>query len=288
MRNIRIVVSFLLFCLGPAMLLAQTLTITGKVVDEEGLEVIGANIRVKGNASVGTITSLDGTYSIRAGAKDVLQFSYIGMASQDIPIKGRTKIDVQLKQDNKVLDEVVVIGYGTSKRSDLTGSVVSVRSDDLMKNPVSDVTSALAGRVAGVQVTQSEGGPGSSISIRVRGGMSITQSNEPLYIIDGFPSEDGISDLDPGEIASIDILEDASATAIYGARGANGVVVVTTKGGEKKDSKMTVSFDAYVGVSKIAKKLSVLSSEEYALLDYERNIYLYNSEGIPTYLRLVP
>lgn len=280
MRNIRIVVSFLLFCLGPAMLLAQTLTITGKVVDEEGLEVIGANIRVKGNASVGTITSLDGTYSIRAGAKDVLQFSYIGMASQDIPIKGRTKIDVQLKQDNKVLDEVVVIGYGTSKRSDLTGSVVSVRSDDLMKNPVSDVTSALAGRVAGVQVTQSEGGPGSSISIRVRGGMSITQSNEPLYIIDGFPSEDGISDLDPGEIASIDILKDASATAIYGARGANGVVVVTTKGGEKKDSKMTVSFDAYVGVSKIAKKLSVLSSEEYALLDYERNIYFYNSEGI--------
>lgn len=280
MRNIRIVVSFLLFCLGHAMLLAQTLTITGKVVDEEGLEVIGANIRVKGNASVGTITSLDGTYSIRAGAKDVLQFSYIGMASQDIPIKGRTKIDVQLKQDNKVLDEVVVIGYGTSKRSDLTGSVVSVRSDDLMKNPVSDVTSALAGRVAGVQVTQSEGGPGSSISIRVRGGMSITQSNEPLYIIDGFPSEDGISDLDPGEIASIDILKDASATAIYGARGANGVVVVTTKGGEKKDSKMTVSFDAYVGVSKIAKKLSVLSSEEYALLDYERNIYFYNSEGI--------
>ena len=140
MRNIRIVVSFLLLCLGQVMAFAQTLNITGKVVDEEGLEVIGANIRVKGNATVGTITSIDGTYSIRAGAKDVLQFSYIGMASQDIPIKGRTKIDVQLKQDNKVLDEVVVIGYGTSKRSDLTGSVVSVKSDDLMKNPVSDVT----------------------------------------------------------------------------------------------------------------------------------------------------
>ena len=243
MRNIRIVVSFLLLCLGHAMLLAQTLTITGKVVDEEGLEVIGANIRVKGNASVGTITSLDGTYSIRAGAKDVLQFSYIGMASQDIPIKGRTKIDVQLKQDNKVLDEVVVIGYGTSKRSDLTGSVVSVRSDDLMKNPVSDVTSALAGRVAGVQVTQSEGGPGSSISIRVRGGISITQSNEPLYVIDGFPSEDGMAELDPGEIESIDILKDASATAIYGARGANGVVVITTKNGGKEDSRLCVSFD---------------------------------------------
>lgn len=110
-----------------------------------------------------------------------------------------------MKQDNKVLDEVVVVGYGTTRRGDLTGSVVSVRSDDLMKTPTSNVASALAGRVAGVQVTQAEGGPGAGISIRVRGGMSITQSNEPLYIIDGFPSEDGISDLDPGEIASIDI-----------------------------------------------------------------------------------
>ena len=177
MRNIRIVVSFLLLCLGHAMLLAQTLTITGKVVDEEGLEVIGADIRVKGNASVGTITGLDGAYSIRAGAKDVLQFSFIGMATQNVPVKGRTKIDVQLKQDNKMLDEVVVIGYGTSKRSDLTGSVVSVKSDDLMKTPTSDATQALAGRVAGVQGTQSEGGPGSSISLRVRGGTSSTQSN---------------------------------------------------------------------------------------------------------------
>lgn len=280
MRNIRIVVSFLLFCLGHAMLLAQTLTITGKVVDEEGLEVIGANIRVKGNASVGTITSLDGTYSIRAGAKDVLQFSYIGMASQDIPIKGRTKIDVQLKQDNKVLDEVVVIGYGTSKRSDLTGSVVSVKSDNLMKTPTSDVTQALAGRVAGVQVTQSEGGPGSSISIRVRGGISITQSNEPLYVIDGFPSEDGMAELDPGEIESIDILKDASATAIYGARGANGVVVITTKNGGKEDSRLSVSFDSYIGFAKIARKLPVLSSEEFVTLDYERNLYLNGEEGV--------
>lgn len=280
MRNIRIVVSFLLLCLGHAMLLAQTLTITGKVVDEEGLEVIGANIRVKGNASVGTITGLDGAYSIRAEAKDVLQFSFIGMATQNVPVKGRTKIDVQLKQDNKMLDEVVVIGYGTSKRSDLTGSVVSVKSDDLMKTPTSDVTQALAGRVAGVQVTQSEGGPGSSISIRVRGGISITQSNEPLYVIDGFPSEDGMAELDPGEIESIDILKDASATAIYGARGANGVVVITTKNGGKEDSRLSVSFDSYIGFAKIARKLPVLSSEEFVTLDYERNLYLNGEEGV--------
>lgn len=280
MRNIRIVVSFLLLCLGHAMLLAQTLTITGKVVDEEGLEVIGANIRVKGNASIGTITGLDGAYSIRAEAKDVLQFSFIGMATQNVPVKGRTKIDVQLKQDNKMLDEVVVIGYGTSKRSDLTGSVVSVKSDDLMKTPTSDVTQALAGRVAGVQVTQSEGGPGSSISIRVRGGISITQSNEPLYVIDGFPSEDGMAELDPGEIESIDILKDASATAIYGARGANGVVVITTKNGGKEDSRLSVSFDSYIGFAKIARKLPVLSSEEFVTLDYERNLYLNGEEGV--------
>lgn len=134
-----------------------------------------------------------------------------------------------MQPDNQVLDEVVVIGYGTSKRSDLTGSVVSVKSEELMQTPTSDVSQALAGRVAGVSVMQSEGEPGASISIRVRGGISITQSNEPLYVIDGFPSEDGMNSLDPAEIETIDILKDASSTAIYGARGANGVVVITTK-----------------------------------------------------------
>ena len=170
-------------------LLAQDIKISGRVTDDTGLEVIGANIRIKGNANVGTITDIDGKYTITARKNDVLVFSYIGMASQEISIKGRNVIDVHLRQDNKLLDEVVVIGYGTSKRSDLTGSVVSIKSDDIMQTPTSDVTQALAGRVAGVQVLQSEGGPGSSVSIRVRGGISITQSNEPLYIIDGFPSE---------------------------------------------------------------------------------------------------
>lgn len=280
MKNVKFLLALLICFFGCSAVSAQTLTVTGKVLDNDGLEAIGATVRIKGNPKVGTITDLDGKYSIQAKPKDILVFSYIGMAMQEVPVKGKKVIDVQLKQDNKVLDEVVVVGYGTTRRGDLTGSVVSVRSDDLMKTPTSNVASALAGRVAGVQVTQAEGGPGAGISIRVRGGMSITQSNEPLYIIDGFPSEDGISDLDPGEIASIDILKDASATAIYGARGANGVVVVTTKGGEKKDTKMSVSFDAYVGVSKIASKLPVLSSEEYALLDYERNVYLYGDEGI--------
>ena len=171
-----------------------------------------------------------------------------------------------------MLEEVVAIGYATVKRKDLTGSVTSIKSDELMKVPTSDVTQALAGRMAGVQVAQSDGQPGSSISIRVRGGISITQSNEPLYIIDGFPTEDGMASLDPAEIETIDILKDASATAIYGARGANGVVVITTKSGTKDDSKATVNFDAYFGVRKLSKKLDMFSTKEFVLADYERTL----------------
>lgn len=279
MRNILLLLIYLSATLS---IHAQSITVTGKVVDDEGLEVIGANISIKGSAGVGTITNMDGQYTLTVpnSSKDVLVFSYIGMRTLEVPVKGRTRIDVTLQTDSKVLDEVVVIGYGTSKRADLTGSVVSIKSDDLMQTPTSDVAQALAGRVAGVQVSASEGGPGSSISIKVRGGISITQSNEPLYIIDGFPSEDGMANLDPGEIESIDILKDASSTAIYGARGANGVVVITTKKGPKDSSKMNVSFDSYIGISKIAKKLDVLSPKEFALLDYERNYVLEGTNGV--------
>ena len=268
---------FLLFvlCLIGASIYAQSMKVTGKVVDGDGLEVIGASVVVKGAAGVGTITDLNGTYSLTVNdaSKDVLVFSYVGMASQEIKVNGRSQINVTLKSDAVLLDEVVAIGYATVKRKDLTGSVASVNSKELSKIPTSDVTQALAGRMAGVQVMQSEGAPGASISIRVRGGISITQSNEPLYIIDGFPSEDGMSTLDPAEIESIDILKDASATAIYGARGANGVVVITTKSGAQGGGKATVTFDSYVGFKKIAKKLDVLSPYEFVKLDYERKVY---------------
>ena len=178
-----------------------------------------------------------------------------------------------LQADAVLLEDVVVIGYAAVPRRDLTGSVTSVSSKELSKVPVSDVTQALTGRMAGVMVQQSEGTPGASISVRVRGGISITQSNEPLYIIDGFPSEDGMSTLDPAEIETIDVLKDASATAIYGARGANGVVVITTKNGSKSGGKATVTFDSYVGVKKIANKLDVLNAGEFARLDYERTLW---------------
>lgn len=253
---------------------AQSLTVTGKVIDSEGYEVIGGSVTIKGAAGVGTVTDVNGNYSLKVNdaSKDVLVFSYVGMTSQEVKVDGRSVIDVTLKADAVMLEEVVAIGYATVKRKDLTGSVASVNSKELSKVPTSDITQALAGRMAGVQVMQSEGAPGASISICVRGGISITQSNEPLYIIDGFPSEDGMSTLDPAEIETIDILKDASATAIYGARGANGVVVITTKSGGK-EGKATVTFDSYVGFKKVAKKLDVLSTREFALLDYERRYY---------------
>lgn len=253
---------------------AQSLTVTGKVIDSEGYEVIGGSVTIKGAAGVGTVTDVNGNYSLTVNdaSKDVLVFSYVGMTSQEVKVNGRSVINVTLKADAVMLEEVVAIGYATVKRKDLTGSVASVNSKELSKVPTSDITQALAGRMAGVQVMQSEGAPGASISIRVRGGISITQSNEPLYIIDGFPSEDGMSTLDPAEIETIDILKDASATAIYGARGANGVVVITTKSGGK-DGKATVTFDSYVGFKRVAKKLDVLSTKEFAMLDYERRYY---------------
>lgn len=228
---------------------AQSLTVTGKVIDSEGYEVIGGSVTIKGVAGVGTVTDVNGNYTLKVNdaSKDVLVFSYVGMTPQEVKVNNRSVINVTLQADAVLLEDVVVIGYAAVPRRDLTGSVTSVSSKELSKVPVSDVTQALTGRMAGVMVQQSEGTPGASISVRVRGGISITQSNEPLYIIDGFPSEDGMSTLDPAEIETIDVLKDASATAIYGARGANGVVVITTKNGSKSGGKATVTFDSYVG-----------------------------------------
>lgn len=274
MYSLRKFYLFFTFALISVFTYAQNLTVTGKVIDSDGFEVIGASVTVKGSSGIGTITDVNGNYSLQVQnpSKAILVFSYVGMTTQEVKVNKQKIIDVTLKSDAVLLDEVVAIGYSSVKRRDLTGSVTSVNSKELSKIPTSDITQALAGRMSGVQILQSEGGPGASISIRVRGGISITQSNEPLYVIDGFPCEDGLSTLDPSEIESIDILKDASATAIYGARGANGVVLVTTKSG-KNNTKPTVTFDSYIGFKKIAKKLDVLSTKEFVLLDYERRLY---------------
>lgn len=282
MGKIRII--FLVICclLPLQYLAAQKTVVSGKVTDADGQELIGVTIYVKGNKGIGSITNTEGDYTleVKNPQKDILVFSYIGMKTQEVALRGKSKINVILQADNQTLDEVVVIGYGTSRRKDLTGSVVSVKGDELMQTSPSNVAEALAGRLPGVHITQSEGEPGSSLSIRVRGGISITQSNEPLYVIDGFPSEDGLGDLDPGEIESIDVLKDASSTAIYGARGANGVVLVTTKKGGKDDEKIQISFDSYIGIKKVTKKLPVLSTEEFVFLDYERSLALRGESGV--------
>ena len=214
MKN-KILFSVFLFIVGISAAWAQSVTVSGKVIDNEGLEVIGGSVMVKGT-NVGTITDMSGLYSLKVddASKAVLVFSYIGMKTQEVPVKGQKQINVTLQPDNQLLEEVVVVGYATMKRKDLTGSVASVKAEELTKTPVSDVSQAIAGRMAGVQVIQTDGQPGAEASIRVRGGISITQSNEPLYVIDGFPTEDGMSSLDPADIASIDVLKDASATAI--------------------------------------------------------------------------
>lgn len=274
--------------LGTGTLRAQSLTVTGKVIDNEGLEVIGGTVTIKGVNGTGTVTDMNGQYTLRVNdaSKDVLVFSFIGLQSMEVPVKNRTTIDVTMKTDNQLLEEVVVVGYATVKRKELTGSVSSVKSDELIKTPTADATQALAGRLAGVQIIQTDGQPGSEASIRVRGGISITQSNEPLYVIDGFPTEDGMASLDPADIESIDVLKDASATAIYGARGANGVVLITTKGGKSNDDgKGTLTFDTYVGIRKLANPLKVLNAEEFVLADYERSLYLLNEEGMASWQR---
>lgn len=265
---------------------AQSVTVTGKVVDSEGYEVIGGSVILKGAAGVGTVTDVNGNYSLKVNdaLKDVLVFSYVGMKSREVKVNGQNVINLTLEADAVMLEEVVTIGYATVKKKDLTGAVSSVNSKELSAVPISDVAQALSGRVAGVQVIRSQGSPDADISIKVRGGTSITQSNEPLYIIDGFPSEDGLKGIESNDIESIDILKDASSTAIYGARGANGVILVTTKGG--KTGKFHISYDMYVGFKKVNKKYELLGVQDFVKLDYERAINepdVMRDFTIPTY-----
>jgi len=224
---------------------AQT-TITGIVTDETGEPLIGAGVVVEGTTT-GTITGIDGDYMLTVPADAVnLVFSFIGLADQVVAINGQTQINVTLSADQTFLDEVVVVGYATVKRRDLLGSVSSVGADKLTEQPVVNVSQALSGKMAGVSVVTTEGDPDADIKIRVRGGGSITQDSSPLYIVHGFPVE-SINDISSSEIASIDVLKDAFSTAIYGSRGANGVVIVTTKSAEK-GQKVSVKLNTYYGL----------------------------------------
>lgn len=254
----------------------QKKRITGKVTDNEGVPIIGANI-VEDGTTNGTITDIDGNFSFNVEDDAIIHITYIGYLGQDIPVKGNTVFNIILQEDFQMLDEVVAIGYGTALRKDLTGSVSSVSGSSLQDIPVSSAAQAIVGRMAGVQVTKTEGSPDAEIKIRIRGGGSITQDNSPLYIVDGFPVDD-INDIAPSDIASIDILKDASSSAIYGARGANGVVLITTKKGDD-GRRGRVVFNTYFGIKNITKTLDVLDPYEYVLYQYENGSALVQNFG---------
>ncbi len=250
-------------------LVVQARTITGTVTDQTGETIISASVVVKGT-TIGTVTDFDGNYTLDVpNDAKTLVFSYIGLVSQEVSITSDV-INVVLKEDNEVLEEVVVTGYGTTKKRDLVTSVASVSADQIKDMPVTGAAEALQGKLAGVSVTTTEGSPDADVKIRVRGGTSLTQSNDPLYIVDGFPVS-SISDIAPSDIASMDVLKDAAATAIYGAQGANGVIIITTKESNSTDDKMTfhVDYSGYVGWKKIAKKYDVMDAHEFALMQYE-------------------
>lgn len=284
----RVYSTFLLsmFCV---LAFAQGKQITGVIKDGTGEPMIGVNVLVKGTTN-GTITDFDGKFAISdVKNSDVLTITYVGYVQQSIPVGNQTSFNIILKEDTETLDEVVVIGYGTVKKRDLTGSVASVSNETLTANPVSDVSQALQGKLAGVSVVSQDGRPGAEVSIRVRGGGSITQSNDPLFIVDGFPVS-SISDIPADQIETIDVLKDASSTAIYGARGANGVILVTTKGA--KTDKLSVTYNGYVQTKAAAKTLDPLSAQDYVKYQWayadalERTGGAVSADGVAKYFGL--
>ena len=257
---------FLLFLLMSNQMSAQNITIEGIVKDPSGLTLPGVNIIEKGTKNSAS-TDFDGRYKIKlTNSKSVLVFSFIGFRPIEVATTGKTKVDVVLTEESNALNEVVVIGYGSVKRSNLTGAVSTISGSDLKKVPVANVAEALTGRIAGVQVTSAEGSPDAEIRIRVRGGGSLTQDASPLIIVDGFPVN-SMNDISSSDIETMTVLKDASSTAIYGSRGANGVILITTKSG--KDGKIAVNFNMFYGMKTMANEIDVLSPEDYTKWQYE-------------------
>ncbi|HMJ47569.1 MAG TPA: SusC/RagA family TonB-linked outer membrane protein, partial [Ferruginibacter sp.] len=249
---------------------AQTKVVTGKVTDEAGNGISGTNIVTKGSRK-GTQTDKDGNFTLTVSATGTVDLivSSVGYVSKIVSVTGNDPLTVQLVKEIITQEDVVVVGYASVKRKDLTGSVSSVTSKQLKDIPLSSAAEALQGKLAGVQVISSEGAPGSDVLIRVRGGGSITQDNSPMYIVDGVQVENALSVISPQDIASIDVLKDASTTAIYGARAANGVVIITTKPG--RSGKTLISYNGSFGFRTLPEKMKVMSPYEFVLWQYERS-----------------
>ncbi len=258
------------------MMVQQQPAVSGTVTDESGLPLPGVTVVVKGTTQ-GTVTGADGNYSLSNIPEDAtLVFSFVGMRTQEVEVGDQANINIEMAVDAIGIEEVVAVGYGTMRKSDLTGSVISVSGEELSKIPVSNIGNALQGKAAGVDVTVANGAPGGAPKIRIRGGNSISGGNEPLYVIDGFPTDNVLQILSPNDIQSIEILKDASATAIYGSRGANGVILITTKKGNVGATKITI--DSYVGFNTITNKPELLNASQFIQLANEAAV----NDGMPS------
>ena len=265
----------LLFAVLAGNLSAQT--ITGNVTDESGEPIIGATVVETGTQN-GTVTDLDGNFSLKVTGKEIT-VSYVGMTEQKVNIAGKSSVNIVMKEESSTLNEVVVIGYGSVRKKDLTGAVSTVKGGDLTKVPVTNVAEALTGKLAGVQITTADGSPDAEMLIRVRGGGSITGDNSPLYIVDGFPVS-SISDIASSDIEDITVLKDAASTAIYGSQGANGVILITTKGAQA--GKTQINYNVYIQGKTIHKKLDTMDPRQYVRYLYERQALQGNS-GISSF-----
>lgn len=262
---LRLSLMFLLVFLVTSVALAQEYAVSGKVADENGVGMPGVNVIVKGTTN-GTATDGDGNYTLNVRGNDVvLVFSFIGYTSLEEPVNGRSTINVALQQSVASLAEVVVIGYGEQRREAVTGSVASISGDVMRDVPSANITQALQGRLPGVEFSQNSSQPGATMQIRIRGTRSLTASNDPLVVLDGIPFVGSIGDINPNDIKSIDVLKDASATAIYGSRGANGVILVTTNKGQK-GQKAKVTYNGFYGAKKIFSKYPLMSGPDMVRL----------------------
>ena len=272
-KNILLVVSLLF----TSTIYSQT-KITGTVTDDNGLPLPGVNIVVKGTQK-GTVSDFNGNYSIETSPSGILEYSYVGYLTQDINIGGKTTINVTMQVSFDALDEVVVVGYGTQKRADVTGAVTSISTDVLESRPITNIEEALQGQATGLSISSTGGQPGAATKINIRGISSVSGSSQPLFVVDGFPiSEVATSGggrleefnsqmspfayINPDDIASIEVLKDASATAIYGNRGANGVIIITTKKGKTGQSRVT--YNGFYGISTPIDEYEVFNGEEFA------------------------
>ncbi len=260
-----------LLCLIPLWAFSQNITVKGVVKDRSGETIIGASVVEKGTTN-GTITDFDGNFQLSVPADAILRVSFVGYQTQEIPVAGKTSFNILLREDMEVLDEVVVIGYGTARKSDVTGSIASVGGEKLREVPATNITYALQNRVAGVDMSQTSSQPGATMQIRIRGTRSLTASNDPLIVLDGIPFMGNISDINPNDIKSMDILKDASSTAIYGSRGANGVILITTnKGVQEAPAKFT--YNGYAGLKTVFSKYPMMDGPTFAAMREYAGIY---------------